>query len=124
MNELRIKRVESLIREQISTLIMNQELKDPRINTLLSITSVRVSKDLASAKVFVSSLEGDAKLNKSVCALNHAAGFIQNRMGKQIKMRLTPKLHFFLDNSVREGFILSKKIDPLVHDTTHDTTEE
>lgn len=116
MNDLRMKRVESLIREQVSTLIMNQELKDPRINTLLSITSVKVANDLASAKLYVSGLEGEAKLKKSVAALNHAAGFIQNRIGKQIRMRLTPKLHFLPDTSVRDGYMLNQKIDHLLHD--------
>lgn len=116
MNELRMKRVESLMREQVSSLIMNRELKDPRINTLLSITSVKVSNDLSSAKLFVSGLEGEAKLKKSVAALNHAAGFIQNRIGKHLKMRLTPRLHFEMDTSVRDGYLLNRKIDNLVHD--------
>jgi ribosome-binding factor A len=116
VNDLRMKRVESLIREQISTLIMNQELKDPRINSLLSITTVKVSNDLSSAKVSVSGLEGEAKLKKSVAALNHAAGFIQNRIGKQIRMRLTPILQFLPDTSVRDGYMLNQKIEHLLHD--------
>ncbi len=109
-----MKRVESLIREQVSSLIMNRELKDPRINSLLSITTVKVSNDLSSARLYVSGLEGEARLNKSVNALNHAAGFIQNRIARHLKMRLTPKLRFFPDSSVRDGYFLNKKIDALV----------
>jgi len=118
VNELRMKRVESVIREQISSLIMNGEIKDPRVNSLLSITSVKVSNDLSSAKLYVSGLEGDAKLKKSVDALNHAAGFIQNRIGKQLTMRLTPRLHFFSDTSIREGYMLNRKIENLLHENT------
>jgi len=112
-----MKRVESLIRDQISALIMNGEIKDPRVNTLLSITTVKVSNDLSSAKLYVSGLEGDAKLKKSVDGLNHAAGFIQNRIGKQLTMRLTPRLHFYPDTSIREGFILNRKIDSLLNES-------
>ncbi|MDC7239347.1 MAG: 30S ribosome-binding factor RbfA [Spirochaetales bacterium] len=119
-----MKRVESLIREQIGTLIMNQELKDPRINTLLSITSVKVSNDLSSAKVFVSGLEGEARLKKSVAALNHAAGFIQNRIGKQIRMRLTPKLYFTPDTSVRDGYMMNQKIDHLMKEDQKESDSE
>ncbi len=115
MNDLRMKRVESLIREQVSFLIMNRELKDPRINTLLSITTVKVASDLSFAKLYVSGLEGEARLNKSVNALNHAAGFIQHRIARHLKMRLTPRLRFFPDSSVRDGYFLNRKIDALVH---------
>lgn len=115
MNELRLKRVESLIRDQVSALIMTGELKDPRINSFLSITTVKVSSDFSSAKLSVSSLEGEAKLKKSVAALNHAAGFIQNRIGRQLRMRLTPRLHFEMDTSIRDSIALNKKIDNLVN---------
>ncbi len=121
MNELRMKRVESLIREQVSFLIMNREIKDPRINSLLSITVVKVANDLASAKLYVSGLEGEAKLKKSVDAMNHAAGFIQNRIGRKMKMRLTPKLHFFPDTSIRDGIMLNQKIDNLLHEEPKET---
>ncbi len=120
MNDLRMKRVESLIREQVSSLIMNGELKDPRINSLLSITDVKIANDLSSAKISISGLEGEAKLKKSVAALNHAAGFIQNRIGKQIRMRLTPKLFFQPDTSVRDGYMLNRKIDHLMNEQSEE----
>lgn len=110
-----MKRVESLIRDQVSSLIMMGELKDPRVNSLLSITSVKVSSDLSFAKLMVSSLEGEARLAKSVKALNHAAGFIQNRIGRQLRMRQTPRLQFLADTSVRDSIALNQKIDSLVH---------
>ena len=120
MNDLRLKRVESLIRDQVSNLIMMGELKDPRINSLLSITTVKVASDLTSAKLMVSSLEGEAKLAKSIKALNHAAGFIQNRIGKQLRMRQTPRLRFEEDTSVRDSIALNRKIDSLIN---HDGDE-
>ena len=113
MPDFRLERVQNLIREIISSLIMNEEIKDPRINKYLSISHVTVSKDLTSAKVYISSFIGTDAMDTSVSALNHAAGFIQSRVGKKLKTRNTPKLTFIADHSIEEGFRVNKKIEEL-----------
>lgn len=94
-------------------MILGEEVKDPRVNTFLSITGVQVSKDLAYAKVFVSSFESEAVLDEAVLALNHAAGFIQGRIGRRLRLRVTPKLRFHADLSIRDGFEITRKIEGL-----------
>ncbi len=113
MSELRIKRVGSLIRDLISSLILKQRIKDPRINSLITITDVIISPDLSYAKVYVSSFENEQKQITAVDALNHAAGFIQKSISKDLKMRVTPKLRFYSDESIKRGFELNEKIDHL-----------
>ena len=113
MAEFRIQRVQSLIREQIGTMIVHGTIKDPRVSPLLSVSGVKVSKDLAHAIVYISGIQDEAKLEKAVAALNHAAGFVQSRIGKQIKMRSTPKLKFVNDFSIRTGDRLTKIIEDL-----------
>lgn len=113
MNELRLKRVESLIGELVSTLIMRGEVKDPRVSTLLSITRVEAAKDISTCRIFISSIENDQTLEESVRALNHAAGFIQKAISPRLKMRTTPKLRFFLDRSLKDGFEINRKLDEL-----------
>lgn len=108
-----MKRVESLIRDLVSSLIMKGIVKDPRVSTLITITSVEVSPDLAYAKLFVSSFESEMKTGKAVEALNHAAGFIQKNISRDLKMRVTPRLRFIADSSIRKGFELNEKIDNL-----------
>ena len=113
MSEHRLKRVENLIREQISSMIMRSVVKDPRIDTFISISRVKVSKDIGYADVFVSGIKGEKQVQKAVDALNHAAGFVQYKLKGHLHLRNTPKLRFKIDRSIEEGFILSQKIESL-----------
>ena len=113
MGEFRLQRIERLLREEISSMILTDEVKDPRVSSFVTITDVHVSKDLAHAKVFVSSFQSIESLNGSVSALNHAAGFIQGRMSRRLKLRVTPKLSFVPDLSIRDGFDVTQKIERL-----------
>lgn len=114
MSNVRIKRVESLIREEISNMIMKGVIKNPSVNTLISISKVNVSKDLSHAKIFISSFESRAKALKAVSGLNRAAGFIQGKLGKKLHMRTIPKLDFRYDDSIEQGFEVNKIIDEVV----------
>lgn len=113
MDELRLKRVENLLRDGISSMILSDEIKDPRVSTFTSVVDVRLSKDLGHAKVLVSSYQSEEVLKGSVAALNHAAGFIQGRLSRRLRLRVTPKLTFVPDSSIREGFELTHKIEEL-----------
>ena len=116
MSDIRIKRVESLIREEISKMIMKGVIKNPSVNSLISITKVNVSKDLSHAKLFVSSFESRGKAMKAVGGLNRAVGFIQGKLGKKLHMRTIPKLEFKYDDSIEQGFEVNKIIDEVVKD--------
>ena len=115
MGEFRLQRIERLLQEQISSMILTDEVKDPRVSSFVSVTSVEVSKDLVHAKVFVSSFEPIGKLTGAVSALNHAAGFIQGRLARRLKLRVTPKLRFVADVSIRDGVEISHKIEEINH---------
>lgn len=114
MNEIRMKRVESLIRDKVSSLIMMGEVKDPRVDSTITLTRVKAAGDLASARVWVSSFGGEEATRRAVKGLNNAAGFIQSRLGREIHMRNTPKLYFSADNSIRDGLAVNKLIDEAV----------
>ncbi len=94
-------------------MIMRGVIKDPRVDSLVSITDVKVSRDIGYADVSISSIEGVNKTRKAADALNHASGFIQHRMRNTLKLRSTPKLRFIVDTSIKDGFDLSQKIDNL-----------
>lgn len=116
MSDVRIKKVESLIREEISNMIMAGVIKNPNVNTLISITRVIVSKDLSHAKLLVSSFENKNKAMRAVEGLNRTAGFIQGRLGKKLHMRSIPKLNFVYDDAIEHGFEVNKIIDKVVED--------
>jgi len=111
MNEIRQKKVESLILNEIAKMILMGDVKDPRISTLISVTKVRVSHDMSFAKVYISSFESEKKRDKAVEVLNHAAGYISSKLGKRIKTRSTPKLSFYSDSSIEDSFEINRIIN-------------
>ncbi|MCL2007811.1 MAG: 30S ribosome-binding factor RbfA [Treponema sp.] len=114
MGDFRTERLGNLIREKIGAFIVEEKVKDPRVNTFLSISSVKVSRDLSWADVYVSTFKPETNLAKGVLGLQSAAGFIQALLAKEMRIRQTPRLRFHEDLSVREGFDMIKKIDELV----------
>ena len=113
MAEVRLRKVESLLREEISGLISRRVIKDPRLAPLTTITDVEVSRDLHYAKVYVS-LYGDPEIRaQSVDALNHASGFIHAKLKKNIRLRFIPTLRFFADDSIERGVRLTNKLRDL-----------
>jgi ribosome-binding factor A len=120
MTNFRLDRVAGLISQVVSEMIVRQEIKDPRVNSLLSISEVDLSKDLGHAKVGISGFASRADLEQAAFALNKAAGFIQARLGKSMRTRLTPKLQFFADFRVGEAFTLTKTLEDLVRDIPTD----
>ncbi len=111
MNEVRKKKVESLIQGILSQMILMQEIKDPRVNTFLTVNQVTVSNDLSQAKAYVSSFQPEGRIEKSVEALNHASGFIQGLLMKKLSLRTVPRVAFFADNSIHHSLELNRKID-------------
>jgi ribosome-binding factor A len=111
--EYRTERLGQLIQEQISALILEGRIKDPRVTSFLSITRVNVARDLSYADVYVSNIREQANIERGAEGLQSAAGFIQSRLGAVMHIRKTPRLRFHADSSVREGFDLVKKIEAL-----------
>ncbi|OQX29678.1 MAG: ribosome-binding factor A [Spirochaeta sp. LUC14_002_19_P3] len=117
MNEIRRRRVESLIRGKVSNLIAMGEVKDPRVDSSIALTQVKAAKDLASARIWVSSFGGEEATARAVKGLTSAAGFIQSRIGREMRMRNTPRLFFSADNALREGYEVNKLIDDVIKET-------
>jgi ribosome-binding factor A len=113
MSSFRLKKVESLLQKEIGLIILNGKVKDPRIDSFLTVSKVKVSKDLAYAKIFISSFKTETSLTKAVDALNHAAGFIQSLLNRHLKMRYTPRLNFVADTSIKEGFEMIRKLEEM-----------
>ena len=113
MGQYRIQRLDDQLRDEIASLIMRRDVKDPRVNSFLSINRVEVTKDLSYAKVYVSSFLPDGDLKNGVSGLNAAAGFIQREIAKKLRIRQFPKLTFVLDAGMKEGFKMVQKLNEL-----------
>jgi ribosome-binding factor A len=110
MSKRRNDRLSGEMKRVISEIIRN-DVKDPRISELMSITDVHVTEDLKYAKVFVSEY-GDA--GPTLEALKSAKGFIRREVGKNIKMRITPELIFEKDDSIEKGIYMSSLINKVI----------
>lgn len=109
----RTSRIAEEIRKEISSII-RMELKDPRLSELLSITGVKVTRDLKYANVYVSVFGDEEKRNSAIAALKKAAGFIRRQIGNRIKLRYTPELIFEIDNSIEHGVYMMNLINKTV----------
>ncbi len=110
MSEFRLIRLGEQIRNEISQMILKQQIKDPRVSTFLNINRVEVSRDLSYAKVYVSSFMDEKKTAKGVKGLESAAGFIQSTLSRKLTLRQFPKLQFIVDSSIKEGFEMVHKL--------------
>ena len=104
MNTTKMDRVDDEIRKTLNEIIA-YELKDPRLETLINVTAVNTTKDLKSAKVFVSIMD-KRKAKDALAALKNASGFIRGILFEKLKIRLVPHLTFHLDESLNRGFAI------------------
>lgn len=91
-----------------------RELKDPRIDPMISIVKVDLSNDLSHCKVYVSCLEGIEKAKESVKGLKSASGFIKRELFHRLKIRKSPELHFIADDSIEQSAEFNKKLGELL----------
>lgn len=104
-------RLEELIKRIVSDIIF-RELKDPRIG-FVTVTGVELSRDLAEAKIGISILGSSTEVRKSMEGIRSSSGYVQMLLGKELKIRNVPRVHFFLDKSVEEGVELVNRIETL-----------
>ena len=108
----RIERVNNLIRQEISELLQRQ-VKDPRLGTLVTITDVSTSPDLRHAKIFVSRIGNEGEKQETLSVLAAASGFFRNELAKRLRLRHIPELSFQWDDSIERGDYLLQLIDEI-----------
>ena len=108
-------RVADFVRDEVSR-ILQRDMRDPRVGSVVSVNDVKVSKDLSYAEIYVSSLQAnDAKAQAElVDVLNRAAGFFRTELSKRHTMRTTPKPRFHYDELVERGPRLEQLIGKAV----------
>lgn len=101
MPGFRKERIEKQIRMIVADALL-KDIKDPRIG-FVTVTEVKLNKDKSAAVVSVSVMGDEKSKNKSMIGLNSAKGFFQYKIGREMKMRNTPKIIFKLDSSIEYG---------------------
>lgn len=108
----RTVRLGEQIRRELAELI-RREVKDPRVG-MVTISDVEVSADLSHAKVFYTVLGDEQVREDTHVGLEKAAGFLRGKIGRAIKTRVTPQLHFQFDDSPERGAHLEALIEHAV----------
>ena len=100
-NTNRMDRVNEELKREISVVI-DETLKNPNITGIISVTKVKTSPDLKSARVYISILNSKSKKN-TMQGLKNATGYIRTELAKRVNLRYTPELTFEIDESMEYG---------------------
>ncbi|EXW21302.1 ribosome-binding factor A [Acinetobacter baumannii 25766_4] len=118
----RLKRMAGLVQRGLSELI-RQELKDPRLGGLVTISGVKVSPDLGYADVYVTVMgrelsddQNEVAHRETLDILNKASGFLRQELSRRIKTRITPRLRFHYDKTNAYGNYMFGLIEKAVQD--------
>ena len=98
--------------QQEMAIILQREIKDPRLHTMITVSDVDVSKDLSHAKIYVTFLGlAPEKVAQNLDILNDAAGFIRSLIAKRIQTRIVPTVRFYFDKSLDEGIRMANLVE-------------
>ncbi len=101
MTHHRRERVESLLQQEIATII-GRKVADPRVQGA-NIVAVSISPDFHLARVYYSCIFDNRDLDALQKGLDHAKSFIRSELKKTVTLRILPELAFFYDPSIKRG---------------------
>lgn len=122
-NSIKNTRINQEVQRELSTLIQ-QELKDPRVNPMTSVVACEVAPDLKTAKVYISVLGDEESQKATLAGLKSAAPFLRSELARRVNLRNTPELRFIGDQSIEYGVNMSKLIDDVTADLKEDSEDE
>lgn len=94
-SKIRLQRISERIKEDLSEMLV-KEVQDPRLAGI-SVTDVKVDRELAFAEVFVSSFEGQERSEEVLAGLRHASAFLRTALAARVELRAFPRLRFHWD---------------------------
>ena len=109
MSADRMRRVNEAVREVLSSRI-SEGFNDPRIG-FVTVTAVDTSPDLRHARVHVSVLGNAEERERTLAGLEAAHGLLQQSIARELRMKRTPTLSFFYDESIDRGMRISELLD-------------
>lgn len=104
-------RMSERIRAILSELLL-REVADPRLQHV-TVTEVKLDPELMFADVYVNALADETRETEVLAGLSRASGFLRREIGKRIRLRNTPELHFHWDATLERGEHLNQLIENL-----------
>jgi ribosome-binding factor A len=109
MGYSRLERVNELLRETISEILL-REVKDPRIK-FVTITEAKVSPDLRYCRVYYTVYGSEEDRRRAQEGLESAAKFIRQEVNKRVRLRFIPELQFEFDRRIEKGMKVIELLD-------------
>ena len=109
-NSIKNTRINGEVMKELS-LIIRQEIKDPRIHMMTSVTSVEVAPDLKTCKAYISVMGSDEEKKDTIAGLRSAEGYVRRQLAKRLNLRNTPEIQFVLDQSIEYGVHIASLIN-------------
>ena len=100
-NSNRMDKINEELKKELSVIIDNN-LKNPHITGIISVTKVKTSPDLRYARVYISLLNCK-NVKETLDGLKSASGFMRSELARRINLRYTPELRFEIDDSMEYG---------------------
>jgi len=108
----RADRVRKTLMKELSD-ILHRGVKDPRIEGVVSITDIELPSDFSLAKIYVSIYGSEEHQTQVMEALAENAPKMRKEIGRRIRLRNTPELRFYLDNSLERGSHITDLINKI-----------
>ncbi|MCD8046076.1 MAG: 30S ribosome-binding factor RbfA [Clostridiales bacterium] len=121
-NSIKNIRLNGEVMREIS-IIIRDEIKDPRIHPMTSVSAVEVAPDLKTCKVYISVLGDEKAQQDTIEGLRSAAGYARKCLAASLNLRNTPEIRFILDQSIEYGIRMSKRIDEVRAGERRDDSE-
>ncbi|MCR4618824.1 MAG: 30S ribosome-binding factor RbfA [Lachnospiraceae bacterium] len=112
-NSIKNTRVNGEVQKELSVIIRD-EIKDPRISPWTSVVDVQVAPDLKTCKVWISVLGSEEDRVNTGAGLKSAAPYIRRELAHRLNLRNTPEITFVMDQSIEYGVSMTHKIDEVI----------
>ncbi|WP_395342846.1 30S ribosome-binding factor RbfA [Ningiella sp. W23] len=109
----RTDRVAQQVHKEVASILQHEfKHREPEVG-MITVSGAEVSRDLSHAKIFITFyISDEEKIEADMARLQDAKGFVRGLLGKRVRMRNVPALHFVRDTSIVEG----ARISALVND--------
>ena len=121
-NSIKNTRINGEVQKELSVIIQN-EIKDPRIAPMTSVVAVEVAPDLKTCKAYISVLGNEEAAQNTLAGLKSAEGYLRRQLARTVNLRNTPEIRFILDQSIEYGVTMTKLIDDVLRTERRDEGE-
>lgn len=110
-SKIRLQKICDRLQMELASMLV-MEINDPRLSGV-SVTGVKVDRELAYADIFVSAVEGHERSAEILAGLDHASGFLRKELAARVDLRTFPRLRFHWDPTPEKADHIEKLLASL-----------